>query len=104
MPSDSIRDLYPRILSLALPLQLKVFTNLFEKQLLIYDFLYSVTIKTHEVFAMLEYRIGVNLHMCFCLVYVNLTQARIIWEVKTSVEYMPPPNWTMGKPIQDFLD
>jgi hypothetical protein len=35
--------------------------------------------------------------------YVNLTQARVIWKVRTSIEKIPPLDWLVGKPMGHFL-
>jgi hypothetical protein len=38
------------------------------------------------------------------LVFVNLTQAPVVWEEGTATEQLPPSDWPVGKSVGHFLD
>lgn len=41
---------------------------------------------------------------CCSFVFLNLAQARVLWEEETSVEKMLSPDWPVGKSVTHFLD
>lgn len=56
----------------------------------------------HMVFQKLHYALVEE--PCDGSFYVNMTQARFIWDEGTPIEKMPPDNWVIGMPVEHFLN